>query len=580
MLTDKERAEIRRKMMELTEEPPANAWKAIHAEIKPRRRWRFAWWITGAVLLLLTTAGIYFIVDYYNSQEGSVPTASLSQLETEIAVPATAQPAKPNTVAPQASTQSGVSSPFPAHGTEHTPTEIGKETQPLASKAPVKNLPSENVPAATPENIPAENIPGKVKGNLKTTSTAILKDKIKNEPIPQTKENAKERTPHVRPEIVENRQISRPGHILEQPSTEKNPNKQPVEKAAPIDVPGKTPSSTANPVSTAKPGKIAPNETLSKTVLLPGSEEKSANGIPGKPQDTENSKEVSFNRPLITSIPSRSLHANASIYELVLDSIHLALVAKPEVLPVKEHIITPERKPAAKEWTMGVFFSPRYAFRVITPASSDDIYITGLSKTKKSGTDRMGYEAGINLSKTISRNLYLETSLTFMQLKENLSYDYTTGIIDTLLRTVSPDGKEVQVNAVYVTGTRQLISTYAYGGWRMGATYYFWQNHHRRFNFTLNGGVNLLLKGQTREIINGQESRTLYFPSKENILEQTNYNLMAGAGYSVRVMQKYELMLMPTLNYFLGSTFKTREPFGLKPYSLGIHIQLKRRFPL
>jgi hypothetical protein len=93
----------------------------------------------------------------------------------------------------------------------------------------------------------------------------------------------------------------------------------------------------------------------------------------------------------------------------------------------------------------------------------------------------------------------------------------------------------------------------------------------------MNGGVNLLVKGRTQEIIDGQESKTVYFPSKENILEQSNYNLLVGAGYSMRVREKYELMLMPTLNYFLGSTFKTREPFGLQPYSLGIHVQLKRR---
>src|SRR5688500_18781700 len=98
---------------------------------------------------------------------------------------------------------------------------------------------------------------------------------------------------------------------------------------------------------------------------------------------------------------------------------------KPLAQPSKEAIITPERKPSAKEWTLGVFFSPRYAFRVVTPASSDDIYITGLNQAKPSGADRMGYEAGLSISKSIGRNLYLETSLAFMQLKENLSYNYT-----------------------------------------------------------------------------------------------------------------------------------------------------------
>jgi hypothetical protein len=574
MLTDKERADIRRKLMELSDEPPANAWKAIHAEIKPKRRWRFAWWITGAVLLLLTTAGVLYIMND-KTEQGGIPTVSVSQPETESSVPATIQPAQPNVTQPQANAQPDISSLAPDQQSKQSTTGSSKELPPLASNTPGKSLPSGSVSALNPKNAP-----GKGKDNVNMPLNAVLEDKDKATPVLENKENLKERNVQVRPEMVAKPQISQPGQTLELPSNETTTEKKSPENAESIHVTGNTPGSTANTVIAVQPGQTVRNEKPTENSALPSSEEKYGSNVVSKPQNTEDTKSVLFNRKTIASIPSRVLHANEHIHELTLDSVSLAVQPRPEVQPSKESIIIPERRHSVKEWTMGVFFSPRYAFRVVTPASSDDIYITGLNQAKPSGADRMGYEAGVSLSKTVGRNLYLETSLAFMQLKENLSYNYTSGVIDTLLRTVSPDGKQVDVKAVYITANRQLISSYAYGGWRMGATYYFWQNQHRRFNFTLNGGVNLLVKGQTREIIDGQESKTIYFPSKENILEQTNYNLQVGAGYSVRVMQKYELMLMPTLNYFLGSTFKTREPFGLKPYSLGIHIQLKRRFPL
>jgi hypothetical protein len=230
----------------------------------------------------------------------------------------------------------------------------------------------------------------------------------------------------------------------------------------------------------------------------------------------------------------------------------------------------------AREWTVGVFAAPRYSFRLFAPEGSDEVYIMRLNNRNTSNTQRMGYELGLAVSRSVTARLALRTSLAYTQLNENLSYTYATGHVDTVLHSLTHDGA-ILVNPVLQTAERQLISSYAYAGWRAGATWYVAQRGHRRYHVSVEGGVNLLVKGRTRTLINGQPQETVYFPSRDNLLEQTNYNLQVGVGYSFRVRRRYEGTVMPALNYFLGSTFRSREPFGLRPYSLGVHLQLSRR---
>ncbi|GEO05070.1 hypothetical protein AAE02nite_27340 [Adhaeribacter aerolatus] len=235
-----------------------------------------------------------------------------------------------------------------------------------------------------------------------------------------------------------------------------------------------------------------------------------------------------------------------------------------------------EKKNKPNVWEAGFSFASRYAFRQFTPNASDNIFITQVNTRNKSNPERLGYEFGFNLARALTQNLYVETGLAWLQLKENLTYTYTNGTIDTIVVTATTN--QTRINPVYKMEERRLASSYAYGGWRLGASYYFWNNGRRRFNFSVAGGINLLIKGETQEYQNGQYVRKVVFPSRANILEQANYNLLVGAGYNTRLGQHFELMLMPSLNYFMGSTFKEREPLGLRPYSLGLNIALKRRF--
>ncbi|MFD2515563.1 hypothetical protein ACFSRY_16945 [Pontibacter locisalis] len=257
-----------------------------------------------------------------------------------------------------------------------------------------------------------------------------------------------------------------------------------------------------------------------------------------------------------------------------LDSVKLNVGAAQMTTRAEADTSTSGKK---KEWFIGSTFASRYAFRSFTPTGADEIYITNLNTRNQLDPERLGFEFGVNIGKSLKPNLFLETHLSLVQLQENVSYSFTTGKVDTLLKSVSSDGK-VLVKPVLSESERQLKSSFTYGGMRMGVTYYFLQRAQSRLNLTVAGGVNVLLKGRTKEYVDGELAQTIVFPTEQNPLEQTNYNLLLGLGYNVAVLDKYELMLMPNLNYFLASTYQKREPFGLKPYSFGLSMQFSRRF--
>ncbi len=466
MLTDKEQEEIRRKMQELDAEPPAMGWRKIDAELRPRRRWRWLFWLLPAVVSVGVGSAVLLLVE---------PTATDGPQGNKL----TNRPleALSNPKQPETTTQAALSK-----APKETSVSINKPVplaNPKAGKASLK---------------PAKNLGSSPAGNrqIKTSKSSFKQLSISKERILLTK------------------RIARSEPTKKSPETE----------------------------TTNSQNRLA-NETPAQSLgYLYGK------GI----------------TPSYIQAKSPQLHFSP-----------LPLAEPNEIIPVKQRQKTPP------EWTVGVFFTPRYAFRKFIPSVSDEILITRLNNKNQSNTQRLGYELGIEVSKAIAPNVYIESAIAWMQLQENVSYAYATDKIDTVIRTVSGNN-QLQVTPVYQTNERMLVSSYAYGNWRLGASYYFWQNARRRFSVTLSGGVNLLVKGKTHQYINGVLDETVVFPSRNNLLEQTNYNLSFGLGYNIASGRAYELKVMPTFNYFLGSTFQSREPFGLKPYSLGIHLQIKRRF--
>jgi hypothetical protein len=575
MLTDKELEDIRRKMLELDEETPDWAWSSIQAEIKPKRRWRLFWWLAPA-LLLVTTTGLYFMWEkpIWNATTPAViadipseqPVSKYTEQENTNSIanpqkPAAYQPSQESSLATKTD-HSPVSAPDLAPDKKES-LEDPRNTSPLIQQNREKGI---------PKAIDERQVHGKESNQPKEKLSQISITRGKATLPMEGEGKPAEKSIEPSTNIQHGKYITKRGT-------------KPVNKKLPHEKLGSNKNNAPDKNLLIDEGKESIDRVANEQ---PGTKQPLETHLNGKKETIISSTNSEFStdtNSLTSENKSKAPNEISPMSSLIEkigadntpDSVSVVTLKTDTTAYEKEIIVTPDKQSTSKEWAIGLFFSPRYAFRIVKPASNDDVYISGLNKRKKSGSERMGYELGLSVNKEISRNLHLESSLAFMQLKENLSYSFSTGILDTLLRQVSADGQQIQVTALYKIGSRQLVSSYAYGGWRLGVTYYFWQNQHRRFNITMNGGVNLLVKGQTKEVINGQESKTVYFPSKENLLEQSNYNLLIGAGYSMRVMQKYELMLMPTLNYFLGSTFKSREPFGLQPYSLGLHVQLKRR---
>jgi hypothetical protein len=492
MLTDKEQEEIRRKLWELEEEPPAFGWKKVDAELRPKRRWRGWLWLLPALLLI----GIGTVLLWMPEKELS---SGIRQKENGLAN-------APTEVAgtPTAATGKG------KHGKTAAVPSGNKALAPLASQ---------NSPAPDGTSLPYGG--GMDTGTDTGSSLGMRAPRLSGESPSHT-----QRDTHASLYFREKKPTAR---------------QQPQEDGAePL-------SARQNPAATL------PSYGVFDT------DETNLSGITGTTA-----------YPFLRSRGIRLLYIPAR-------HPHLSFPADTQV--VAETVIEPvkQRQAARREWTLGLFFTPRYAFRKFMPVVSDEILITRLNNKNQSNTERVGYELGIQVSRAVRQNLYLESSLALVQLRENVSYSYATNKIDTLIRTVSGNN-QLQVIPVYGTGQRQLVSSYAYGNWRLGASYYFWQNAYRRFNVTVSGGINILVKGRTRQYTDGMLEETVVFPSRDNILEQKNYNLSLGVGYTVSGGRPYELMIMPSFNYFLGSTFQAREPFGLRPYSIGVQLQLKRRF--
>ncbi|WP_207431405.1 hypothetical protein [Sabulibacter ruber] len=360
----------------------------------------------------------------------------------------------------------------------------------------------------------------------------------------------------------------------EVPTTESNTKSQLNEPEKPAGIP-----------NTRKPGAIAfqTRSGKGKTPVLVSSRDSVTQDKPNQAKPTsERSADkvttISIDAP-VTAVPARdSVEKQTQPISPVDSAATTPQAAKDqEELPAKEATEEKTQKKTGKPWYLGVTFAPRYAFRSVKPVQEDDVYISKITSRKGLDMDRMGYEFGLNFGKQVKKNLYLETSLSLMLLRENIAYTYSNGVIDTVLQRMGNDGT-IQLTPVYAIGERQLKSSYAYGGLRVGLNYFFLERPRSRFNLTLAGGMNLLVRGRTQEYLDGVWTETIIFPSKNNILEQSNYNFLIGGGYNLRVRNSFELMLMPSLNYFLGSTFKKREPIGLRPYSVGFTIQVRRHF--
>lgn len=226
-----------------------------------------------------------------------------------------------------------------------------------------------------------------------------------------------------------------------------------------------------------------------------------------------------------------------------------------------------------KKYYFQVFFSPRYSYRRIASNAKDDMLIVDI-KNGLNFRQRFGYETGVFFSRDLNSRLSINAGLSLVSLNESITYSYTKGAVNTIRFETEKNGQYTVV-PIYENDTATASSSYYYSGVTLSSSYSFLQTKSRRFYLIFGTGVNLLIKGKTVVELNGVENSTLYFPSRENPLEQMNFKLNLGGGYGHRLGEKIELNVEPAINYYLGSTFKEREPVGIKPYTLGVNIGLR-----
>ncbi|CAA9305799.1 MAG: hypothetical protein AVDCRST_MAG56-6497 [uncultured Cytophagales bacterium] len=231
------------------------------------------------------------------------------------------------------------------------------------------------------------------------------------------------------------------------------------------------------------------------------------------------------------------------------------------------------QKPTLGGYSVGVFAAPRYSFNRYAPNRQDEWLVSNI-RAGDGLRKRLGWEAGIAVRKTVTRHWSWNAGLSYLNLGETLQFEATAARADSLAAQVLP-GQGIAVTPVRRAVSRTYDSRYHYAGLRAGASYHLLTTPFQDLYVTGGAGVNLLVRGVTT--VSGEDgvAGTYHFPSPRNPLEQLNYALHAGVGFARRIGPRVSLTCEPTVSYFMGSTFKRREPVGLRPYSLGLAVGLR-----
>lgn len=227
-----------------------------------------------------------------------------------------------------------------------------------------------------------------------------------------------------------------------------------------------------------------------------------------------------------------------------------------------------EEEKKVNQWRVTASFSPQFLTSPVAPVTSDEVLVTGVDDSKN--FKNVGYGFSIGVGKAITPNFFIDGHLSFTQSKQDIYFSYATGKVDTLIATQLPD-QSVRISPVYEIANREIASRYSYGGLRVGATYYFWSTTHGRFNFNAIAGLHYLLASETTEKINGEWST---LPDENP--DKVNYNLMIGAGYNLNLNKGWELMINPSLTFFLKDVKVNNVPYNINQRSVGLNIMLSK----
>lgn len=245
----------------------------------------------------------------------------------------------------------------------------------------------------------------------------------------------------------------------------------------------------------------------------------------------------------------------------------LTLPATPETDIPKQQIVPLKYLSA---YTLKLYFSPHYAYRRFAPNRNDEILVDKIYLNGGRLHERLGYEAGIGIGKQLGKRFAAQANLHVMRLKETAQLTTTSAVIDSVQISQVQNNNEFTVDPLLKRVHRQYRSTYQYAGLNANLSYQYAGNNRHRLYITMGGGVNLLVKGKTLIYQDSFYKEIIEFPSPGNPFEQMNYRLSFSPGYAFRMHEKVQITIEPVLHYFLGSTYKKREPVGVKPYTIGI----------
>jgi hypothetical protein len=599
MSNDKEFEDFFRKRFDdFGEEPPDKAWENIQAELKGKghRRPGFFWlWATLIGLVLLSVPlGIYFTGGGQSPEARIATEPSAPQHHTAAAQPtdSLSNPAKRDQQGAQA--ERSPSAPEPA--------DLFTDSAAVARKS--RRL--EPAPGNQAPDLPAGyGIKGELESPGKDVRIAKKPGEAERISTPAQKRNPSEKTVV----IVDKRRANDPkkerGTDATPLSTEKKPishsrkrSKQPSrlqpKEEANETLPGQTfeRSLTYSRIRKEKKATALNHQTDAERALLDGLDstqtkatlrkQKERVGKAVKPDqdliETEREGaewiENKGTQPGLSTAASKEGMALANIQPVSLIAIRLLPITPADWKPKPDSTVSTSPPPSSPKYAFGLYYSPRYSFSRFLANTEDPIFVDQIQTRGRPLNDRLGYEIGLTVSRRITDRWSLQGSLMYVQIRETVRFRSQSLHPDSIYINPSPSDT-MNLTPVFNAATQRYQSVYNYAGLNLGVTYAWLKGSRGEVYFSAGMGLRVLVRGSTERYTNDQWKETIYFPAPDNPLEQLNSQFSLGIGYARKLSPFVRLTVEPTISYFLGSTFREREPLGIKPYTVGINVGLQ-----
>lgn len=229
---------------------------------------------------------------------------------------------------------------------------------------------------------------------------------------------------------------------------------------------------------------------------------------------------------------------------------------------------TSEEQNSLSKWRLTISFLPQYGNKTALPDTDDDVLVTGLKRKDDPLKIDFGFAVGVGIA--LKENLYLDAQVTYTQIRQNTFLSYATGKVDTLLAVQQSD-QSVRIVPVYQTDSREFSNKYSYIGLRFGATQYFWTNSKRRFNISAMMGTNYLASSTVKEKVTSN-----WTSINTRNLNKINYTATLGVGYNIYLQKGWELMINPSITYYLRSVKTAELPYNFRQQSYGLNLMLSK----